>query len=77
MEKSNSSCTACGGTSAEMVYPGGEEAFIGRIIDDSVSLGFEIQWVLEWLLNKIRKIKKKLRNHKMDFVWDEVPRDWE
>lgn len=30
--------TACGGTPEEMVCPGGEEAFIGRIIEDSVQL---------------------------------------
>lgn len=30
--------TSCGGTSAEMVCPGGERAFITRIIEDSVQL---------------------------------------
>lgn len=30
--------TACGGTSKEMVCPGGEQAFITRIIEDSVKL---------------------------------------
>lgn len=30
--------TACGGTSKEMVFPGGEQAFITRIIEDSVKL---------------------------------------
>lgn len=30
--------TACGGTPEEMVCPGGEMAFITRIIDDSVAL---------------------------------------
>lgn len=30
--------TACGGTSKEMVCPGGEHAFITRIIEDSVKL---------------------------------------
>lgn len=30
--------TSCGGTPAEMVFPGGEKAFITRIIEDSVVL---------------------------------------
>lgn len=30
--------TACGGTPEEMVCPGGEQAFISRIISDSVKL---------------------------------------
>lgn len=30
--------TSCGGTSSEMVCPGGEQAFITRIIEDSVEL---------------------------------------
>lgn len=30
--------TACGGTHQEMVCPGGEQAFVSRIIEDSVSL---------------------------------------
>lgn len=30
--------TACGGTPEEMVCPGGEQAFIARIIEDSVKL---------------------------------------
>ena len=35
--------TACGGTEAEMVCVGGEEAFVARIIDDSVKLKHAIQ----------------------------------
>jgi 23S rRNA (adenine1618-N6)-methyltransferase len=35
--------TACGGTSAEMVYPGGEAAFITKIIEDSTMLKNQIQ----------------------------------
>ena len=30
--------TSCGGTPAEMVCPGGEKAFITRIIEDSITL---------------------------------------
>lgn len=35
--------TACGGTQAEMVCPGGEEAFVNQIIEDSVQLQRSIQ----------------------------------
>lgn len=36
--------TSCGGTPAEMVCPGGEQAFISRIIQDSVQLKHSFQW---------------------------------
>ncbi|PIA55725.1 hypothetical protein AQUCO_00700203v1 [Aquilegia coerulea] len=36
--------TACGGTPEEMVCPGGEMAFIMRIIDDSVALKQSFRW---------------------------------
>lgn len=35
--------TACGGTEAEMVCPGGEARFIARIIDDSALVKHRIQ----------------------------------
>lgn len=36
--------TACGGTEAEMVCPGGEARFIARIIDDSALVKHRIHW---------------------------------
>jgi type IV secretory pathway VirB10-like protein len=42
--------TACGGTAAEMVCPGGEAAFVARIIEDSVQLKHVIQCVSCWLI---------------------------
>ncbi len=36
--------TACGGTPAEMVCPGGELAFIMRMVEDSVRLGPRVHW---------------------------------
>ncbi|KAK9165164.1 hypothetical protein Scep_000355 [Stephania cephalantha] len=36
--------TSCGGTSEEMVCPGGEKAFITRIIEDSVVLKQSFRW---------------------------------
>ncbi|KAK4284838.1 hypothetical protein QN277_001618 [Acacia crassicarpa] len=36
--------TACGGSREEMVCPGGERAFITRIIEDSAALGHSFRW---------------------------------
>ncbi|CAL5213879.1 unnamed protein product [Lathyrus oleraceus] len=36
--------TACGGTSEEMVWSGGEKAFITRIIEDSTQLKHNFRW---------------------------------
>ncbi|XP_061357047.1 uncharacterized protein LOC133301437, partial [Gastrolobium bilobum] len=36
--------TSCGGTSKEMVCPGGEKAFITRIIEDSTQLKHHFRW---------------------------------
>ncbi|XP_019460068.1 PREDICTED: methyltransferase-like protein 16 homolog [Lupinus angustifolius] len=36
--------TSCGGTSKEMVCPGGEKAFITRIIEDSTELKHQFRW---------------------------------
>lgn len=37
--------TACGGTSEEMVCPGGEKAFITRIVEDSVQLKQSFRYI--------------------------------
>lgn len=37
--------TACGGTAEEMVCPGGERAFITRIIEDSVQLKQSFRYI--------------------------------
>jgi 23S rRNA (adenine1618-N6)-methyltransferase len=46
--------TACGGTAAEMVCPGGELAFVRRMVQDSQALGKRVHWyttmVRRWLL---------------------------
>ncbi|XP_040377274.1 RNA N6-adenosine-methyltransferase mettl16 isoform X2 [Oryza brachyantha] len=56
--------TSCGGTAEEMVCPGGEQAFISRIIEDSVSLKNSFRWFtsmvgrkanLKLLVSKIRE----------------------
>lgn len=38
--------TSCGGTPEEMVYPGGEKAFITRIIEDSVLLQQSFRYIV-------------------------------
>lgn len=37
--------TACGGTAQEMVCPGGEKAFINRIVEDSVQLKQSFRYI--------------------------------
>ncbi|XVE48885.1 hypothetical protein DITRI_Ditri01bG0037700 [Diplodiscus trichospermus] len=57
--------TSCGGTYEEMVYPGGEKAFITRIIEDSVVLKQSFRWYtsmvgrkvnLKFLISKLREV---------------------
>lgn len=57
--------TSCEGTPEEMVYPGGERAFITRIIEDSVVLKHSFRWFttmvgrkanLKFLISKIREV---------------------
>jgi len=43
-EANRNPATACGGSVAEMVYPGGEVAFIMRMVEDSVRLGGRVHW---------------------------------
>ncbi|XP_057840111.2 uncharacterized protein LOC131049995 isoform X2 [Cryptomeria japonica] len=56
--------TACGGTMEEMVCPGGEQAFITRIIEDSIQLKERVRWYttmvgrkvnLKYLTSSLRK----------------------
>ncbi|KAK3155865.1 hypothetical protein QOZ80_2AG0099650 [Eleusine coracana subsp. coracana] len=57
--------TSCGGTTEEMVCPGGELAFITHIVEDSVSLKNSFRWFtsmvgrkanLKMLISKVRKV---------------------
>ncbi|KAG0581903.1 hypothetical protein KC19_3G018700 [Ceratodon purpureus] len=45
--------TACGGTAAEMVCSGGEEAFVARIIEDSAQLKHVIHWFTTMVGRKV------------------------
>ncbi|KAI3891988.1 hypothetical protein MKW92_017528 [Papaver armeniacum] len=55
--------TACGGTPAEMVCPGGELAFISRIIEDSAVLKQSFRWYTSMVGRKInlKLLTSKLR----------------
>ncbi|KAK9931231.1 hypothetical protein M0R45_018517 [Rubus argutus] len=44
--------TSCGGTPAEMICPGGEKAFITRIIEDSFALKHTFRWYTSMLGRK-------------------------
>ncbi|XP_020597672.1 methyltransferase-like protein 16 homolog isoform X2 [Phalaenopsis equestris] len=57
--------TSCGGTPEEMVFPGGEKAFISHIIEDSVVLQGSFRWFttmvgkkanLKFLISKLREV---------------------
>ncbi|KAL5791164.1 hypothetical protein ACOSQ2_006052 [Xanthoceras sorbifolium] len=54
--------TSCGGTPAEMVCPGGEKAFITRIIEDSVALNQTFRWYTSMVGRKLnlKILKTKL-----------------
>lgn len=45
--------TACGGTPEEMVCPGGEKAFIYRLIDDSVKLKQSFRYCSWFMLHSV------------------------
>ncbi|KAL4572881.1 hypothetical protein LXL04_019669 [Taraxacum kok-saghyz] len=55
--------TSCGGTLAEMVCPGGEQAFISRIIEDSVQLKDSFRWYTSMVGKKsnLKSLMAKLR----------------
>lgn len=55
--------TSCGGTPAEMVCPGGEQAFISRIIQDSVQLKQSFRWYTSMVGKKssLKSLIAKLR----------------
>ncbi|KAL8113925.1 uncharacterized protein LOC141668408 isoform X1 [Apium graveolens] len=55
--------TSCGGTPAEMVCPGGEQAFISRIIKDSVQLNKSFRWYTSMVGRKtnLKTLTSKLR----------------
>jgi hypothetical protein len=59
--------TACGGTEAEMVFPGGEEAFVGRMIEDSCRLKGRVHWYTSMVGKKasLKKLTALLRQKRV------------
>ena len=62
-EAASNPSTACRGQEIEMVTPGGEVAFVGRMIEDSMHLREEIRWYTSMLgrKNSLRELLAKLR----------------
>ena len=63
-QKSRPPNSACTGTATEMVTPGGELAFVSRMIAESLSLRERVQWYSSMLgkLASVSVIVEKLRN---------------
>lgn len=57
--------TACTGSETEMITPGGEVAFVGKIIDESLVLGERVQWYTSLLgkLSSVTTIVRKLKEN--------------
>lgn len=60
--------TACTGAPVEMVTPGGEVAFVGRILDESLQLRGRIQWytAMFGFLSSVVALVQRLREHEVD-----------
>ncbi|TQV90647.1 S-adenosyl-L-methionine dependent methyltransferase, predicted [Cordyceps javanica] len=64
-EKSLPPLTACTGAPVEMVTDGGEVAFVGRILDESLVLRARIQWytAMFGFLSSVSALVQRLRDH--------------
>lgn len=60
--------SACTGSANEMVTPGGEVAFVSRMIDESLSIQDECQWFTSMVgkLSSLTPLIEKLRKHDID-----------
>ncbi|OAA35255.1 hypothetical protein BBO_08857 [Beauveria brongniartii RCEF 3172] len=67
-EKALPPLTACTGAPIEMVTDGGEVAFVGRILDESLALSGRIQWYTAMLgfLSSVAALVQRLRDHGVD-----------
>jgi 23S rRNA (adenine1618-N6)-methyltransferase len=76
--------TACTGSENEMVTPGGEVAFVSRMIEESIILQGRVQWYTSMLgkYSSVAPIVKKLRENKVEnyavteFVQGSKTRRW-
>lgn len=82
--KSRPAHSACTGAEVEMVTPGGEVAFVSRMIDESVTLKTRIQWYTSMLgkLSSVNKVVEKLKSVGLDnwavteFIQGQKTRRW-
>jgi 23S rRNA (adenine1618-N6)-methyltransferase len=76
--------TACTGSESEMVTPGGEVAFVSRMIDESLTLQDRVQWYTSMLgkFSSVPILVQKLRSEKVEnyavteFVQGSKTRRW-
>jgi len=76
--------TACTGSENEMVTPGGEVAFVSRMIDESLMLQDRVQWYTSMLgkFSSVSALVQKLREKGIDnyavteFVQGSKTRRW-
>lgn len=68
--KSRPPSTACTGHSVEMVTPGGEVAFVDRILTESLTLRTRVTWYTAMLgfLSSVATVLTRLRDHGVDNV---------
>ncbi|KAL8797309.1 MAG: hypothetical protein Q9195_000463 [Heterodermia aff. obscurata] len=82
--KSRPPHSACTGAEIEMVVPGGEVAFVSRMIDESVLLKKQVQWYTSMLgkASSISEVVERLKTVKVDnwavteFVQGQKTRRW-
>ena len=62
--------TACGGTATEMVFPGGEEAFVKKIFADSLTMKDSIHWFTTMCGKKstMTKTRSFLHTHRVPAI---------
>ncbi|KAF9525107.1 hypothetical protein CPB83DRAFT_897251 [Crepidotus variabilis] len=55
----------CTGSTTEMIYPGGEVAFVGKMVDESTTYRRQCRWYTSMLgkLSSVEKIVQRLRSH--------------
>ena len=82
--KSRPAHSACTGAEVEMVTPGGEVAFVSRMIDESVRLKTRVQWYTSMLgkLSSVSEVVEKLKGVGVDnwavteFIQGQKTRRW-
>ncbi|TRX88178.1 hypothetical protein FHL15_010927 [Xylaria flabelliformis] len=83
-QKSQPPHSACTGAPVEMVCEGGEVKFVGRMIDESLSLGVRVQWYTAMLgkLSSLEALVEVLKRHNINnfavttFVQGSKTRRW-